>query len=121
EGNLLLEELTDNAIHHNKQLLVSQREENVAFLQIKELQAQRLPSLTFNGNYNHSVQNSDAGFIIQNRRNGYNFGATIGLNLFAGFTLNRRIQNAKIQRVNQQYALEQYEVQLNADIYRTYN
>ena len=121
EDNLLLEDLLDNAFHHNKQLLVTQRLENVAFLQIRELQAQRLPVLTFNANYNQSVQNSDAGFIIQNKRNGYNFGATIGLNLFSGFTLNRRIQNAKIQRVNQQYALDQYEVQLNSDIYRAYN
>lgn len=121
EGNLLLEDLLDNAFHHNKQLMVTQRLENVAYLQIKELQAQRLPILTFNGNYIQSVQNSDAGFIRQNKRNGYNFGATIGLNLFSGFTLNRRIQNAKIQRVNQQYVLDQYEVQLNSDIYRTYN
>src|SRR5690606_26666394 len=33
----------------------------------------------------------------------------------------RRIQNAKIQQINQRYAVEQYEVQLNADIYRTFN
>src|SRR5690606_17114481 len=44
-----------------------------------------------------------------------------GLNLFSGLALNRRIQNAKIQQVNQRYALEQYEVQLNSDIYRTFN
>lgn len=121
KDNLLLEDLLDNAFHHNKQLLVTQRLENVAFLQIRELQAQRLPVLTFSANYNQSVLNSDAGFIIQNKRNGYNFGATIGLNLFSGFTLTRRIQNAKIQRVNQRYALDQYEVQLNSDIYRAYN
>jgi outer membrane protein TolC len=121
EGNLLLEDLVDNAFHHNKQLMVTQRLENVAYLQIRELQAQRLPVLTFNGNFIQSVQNSDAGFIRQNKRTGYNFGATIGLNLFSGFTLNRRIQNAKIQRINQQYALDQYEVQLNSDIFRSYN
>src|SRR5690554_900205 len=121
EGDLLLDDLLDNAVHHNKQLMVAQRLENVAYLEIKELRAQRLPTLTFNGNYNQSVQNSDAGFIIQNKRNGYNFGATLSLNLFSGFTLNRRIQTAKIQRESQQYVLEQFEVQLNADIYRAFN
>src|SRR5690606_31893258 len=45
----------------------------------------------------------------------------LSLNLFSGFTLNRRIQNAKIQRMNQQHVLDQYEVQLNSDIYRVYN
>lgn len=119
--NLLLENLVDNAFHHNKLLLVTQRQENVAYLQIQELQAQRLPTLTLNGNYVQSVNNSDAGFIIQNKRDGINLGATLSLNLFSGFTLNRRIQNAKIQRMNQQHVLDQYEVQLNSDIYRVYN
>jgi len=119
--NLLLENLVDNAFHHNKLLLVTQRQENVAYLQIQELQAQRLPTLTLNGNYVQSVNNSDAGFIIQNKRDGINLGATLSLNLFSGFTLNRRIQNAKIQRINQQHVLDQYEVQLNSDIYRVYN
>jgi outer membrane protein len=121
QERLLLDNLLDNAIHHNKLLLVTQREENVAFLQLQELRAQRLPTLTFNGNYVQTINNSDAGFIVQNKRDGYNFGATIGLNLFSGFSLNRRIQNAKIQQVNQRYALEQYEVQLNSDIYRAFN
>lgn len=121
EENLLLDHLLDNAFHHNKLLLATQRQENVAFLQLQELRAQRLPTLTLNGNYVQTINNSDAGFIVQNKRDGYNFGATIGLNLFSGFALNRRIQNAKIQQVNQRYALEQYEVQLNADIHRTYN
>jgi outer membrane protein len=121
EENLLLDHLVDNAFHHNKMLLVTQRQENVAFLQLQELRAQRLPTLTLNGNYVQTVNNSDAGFIIQNKRDGYNFGATLGLNLFSGFSLNRRIQNAKIQQVNQRYALEQYEVQLNSDIYRAFN
>ncbi len=121
EENLLLDHLLDNAIHHNKLLLVTQRQENVAFLQLQELRAQRLPTLTLNANYVQTVNNSDAGFIVQNRRDGYNFGATIGLNLFSGLALNKRIQNAKIQQVNQRYALEQYEVQLNADIHRTFN
>src|SRR5690606_671421 len=78
--NLLLDQLLDNAFHHNKMLLVTQRQENVAFLQLQELRAQRLPTLTLNGNYVKTVNNSDAGFIIQNKRDGYNFGATIGLN-----------------------------------------
>src|SRR5690606_23463479 len=111
----------DNAFHHNKRLLVTQRQENVAFLQLQELRAQRLPTLTLNGNYVNTINNSEAGFIRQNKRDGYNFGATIGLSLFSCVALNRRIQNAKIQQGNQRYALEQYEVQLNSDIYRTFN
>ncbi|WP_373396636.1 TolC family protein [Algoriphagus halophilus] len=43
------------------------------------------------------------------------------MNLFSGFTLNRRIQNAKVQQKVQAYALDQYEIQLQSDIHRAFN
>lgn len=119
--DLILGPLLDRAFQDNKQLLINQRQENVAYLQVKEIQAQRLPSLTLDGNYRETVSNSDAGFLIQNKRNGYNFGATVGINLFSGFMLNRRIQRAKIQQEAQAYALDQYELQLRSDIHRAFN
>jgi len=121
QEHILLEDLIDNAYANNKLFLVTQRLENVAFLQLKEFQAQRLPSINLTGNYINNTFNSEAGFLLQNQRQGYNYGANITLNLFSGFTLNRRIQGAKVQKQNAEYALMQYEIQLNSDIYRSYN
>jgi len=118
---LKLGPLLDQAFENNKLLLINQREENVAYLQIKEIQAQRLPTLTLDGNYRQSVSNSDAGFLIQNKRNGYNLGATVGINLFSGFILNRQIQRAKVHQETQSYLLDQYEIQLRSDIHRAFN
>jgi outer membrane protein len=118
---LSLEMLFENAFLENKLLLVNQRQNNAAFLQIKELQAQRLPVLNLNSSFNNSVFNSDAGFLIQNERQGLNYGGSITFNLFSGLTLNRRIQSAKVNQRIQDYSLEQYEVQLKSDLQRAYN
>ncbi|GGZ22852.1 membrane protein [Echinicola pacifica] len=119
--DITLPPLLEDAFGQNKMLLINRREENVAYLQYKELQAQRLPYLALDGNYRQSVSNSDAGFLIQNKRQGYSFGATVGINIFSGFTLNRQIQRARVQQQTQAYTLDQYEVQLRSDLHRAYN
>lgn len=119
--DLSMQELRENAYSQNKMFLVTQRMENVAYLQLKELRAQRLPTITLNGSYNDNTLNSDAGFLLSNQQQGFNLGATISLNLFSGLSLNRQIQGAKIQINNQRHLLEQYENQMQADLQRTYN
>jgi outer membrane protein len=121
DKRLTFYELEENAFLENKQLLINQRQNNIAFLQIKELQASRLPIINLNSSYINNTSNSDAGFLIQNQRQGFNYGGNITVNLFSGLTLNRRIQNAKVQQRIQDYSLEQYEIQLQSDIQRAYN
>jgi outer membrane protein TolC len=116
-----LEELKESAYDENKTFLVTQRMENVAYLQLKELRAQRLPTITLNGSYIDNTLNSDAGFLLSNQQQGINLGATISLNLFSGLALNRRIQAAKIQINNQKHLMEQYQNQMLSDLHRTYN
>lgn len=116
-----LMDLEENAFLENKQLLINQRMSNVAFLQTRELQASRLPMLNLNATYANNTSNSDAGFLAQNQRSGFNYGGNITVNLFSGLTLNRRIQNAKVQQRIQDNTLEQYEIQLKSDIARAYN
>uniref|UniRef100_UPI004047A093 TolC family protein n=1 Tax=Algoriphagus sp. TaxID=1872435 RepID=UPI004047A093 len=118
---LSLDELVENAFLDNKLLLANQRRNNDAFLQLKELQAQRLPAFNLNSSFNNSVFNSDAGFLIQNERQGLNYGGSITFNLFSGLTLNRRIQSAKVNQRIQDYSLEQFEIQLKSDLQRAYN
>jgi outer membrane protein TolC len=118
---MFLMDLEENAFTDNKDLLIAQRAENVAFLQMKELRVSRLPVLNLNGNYVNNTSNSDAGFLIQNQRQGFNGGGNITINVFNGLSLNRRIQNAKVQEKIQGFATDQLEIQLKSDIHRSYN
>ncbi|AEL25092.1 TolC family protein [Cyclobacterium marinum] len=121
EDSFSLEELKESAFDQNKGFLATQRMENVAYLQLKELRAQRLPTITLNGSYIDNTLNSDAGFLLSNQQQGINLGATISLNLFSGLALNKRIQAAKIQINNQKHLIEQYENQMLSDLQRTFN
>jgi outer membrane protein TolC len=119
--NLLLEDLLENAYLNNKQFLVTQRQENAAFLALRETQAQRLPQINFNAAFNRNTFSSQAGFLLLNQRTGLNYGLTASINLFSGFTLSRRIQNAKVLKLNAEYALQDLEIQMISDIQRAYN
>ncbi|PRY89194.1 TolC family protein [Mongoliibacter ruber] len=121
ENNLILDNLLENAYINNKEFLVTQRNENVAYLSFREAQAARLPFINFNASYNNSTLEAQAGFLLFNQREGFNYGLTAGINIFNGFALNRRIQNAKVERVNASYAVQQMEIQLASDIQRAYN
>lgn len=52
---LILDSLYESAFLENKLLLVNQRNNNEAFLRIKELQASRLPGINLNSSFNNSV------------------------------------------------------------------
>lgn len=121
ENNLVISDLIENAYLNNKQYLVAQRNENVAYLTLRETQASRLPFINLNASYNNSTLTAQAGFLLFNQRQGFNYGLTAGFNVFNGFALNRRIQNAKVQRLNAGYAVEQMEIQMISDIQRAYN
>lgn len=121
DKNLLLEDLLENAYLNNKEYLATQRLENVAFLALRETQAERLPQINLNASYNRNTFTSEAGFLLLNQRTGYNYGITASLNLFSGFTLNRRIQNARVQKLNAEYALQDLEILMVSDIQRAYN
>jgi len=121
DKNLLLENLLENAYLNNKEYLATQRMENVAFLAVKETQAERLPQINLNASYIKNTFTSQAGFLLLNQRTGYNYGLTASLNIFSGFTLNRRIQNARVEKLNAEYALQDLEILMMSDIQRAYN
>lgn len=62
-----------------------------------------------------------SGFLLQNHRQGFNYGGTLTVNLFTGLAINRRIQNAKVAKVNAEYLVQDLEIQMNSDIQRAYN
>jgi outer membrane protein len=104
----------------NPNLLAAQRRKNAAYLEVKEIQAERFPIININSSYNYGVRNSDAGFLISNRTSGFTYGASASVNLFNGFNLSRRVQNAKISVLNAELGYEQLQLQLQRDIQTSY-
>lgn len=118
---LEISELLESANMKNPSLLQFQRELNIAHLQIQEVKAERFPVLALGGGYVFNLSNSQAGFLASNRQNGYNYGLTASLNIFNGFNLNRRINNARIIMESSEHQLADLKLSLESDIKRTFN
>jgi len=94
----------------NPQLLALRRDQTIAQYEKEINQSERYPQVDLFASYAQSNSESPAGFAIQNKSKDLSYGLSATWTVFNGFNLNRRIQNAKIQMENSQYA---YEDQLN--------
>jgi outer membrane protein len=104
----------------NPAQLQSQRQLNVAHLQMQEIRAERYPGVFLVGGYFYNVNNSQAGFFAVNQQNGYNYGITASWSVFNGLNLNRRVQNAKILAESAELTNESLQLSLEADISKAY-
>lgn len=117
---LQLEELLNSANLNNPQLMAAQRQINVSHLQVRELQAQRLPQLNLFGSYNRQLTQAEAGIFLGNRSRGFNYGFSASWNLFNGNVLNRRIQNARLLENSSELQMDNLQLQLESDINQTF-
>lgn len=116
EKELEYSDLLQKAMQDNKQLAVARINQQVARLEIRELQGERLPEVDLNAGYSFNRNESGAGFIELNQSDGFNYGLTARLNIFDGFNTGRQIENAKIRHKNRELALQDQELQVEAGL-----
>ena len=120
DTTLVLDPLLASAQLNNPGVIQAQRSQNISYLQLKEINAERYPVIDLNFGYNYNDRNSDAGFLISNTSRGINYGVSASFNIFNGFDLKRREQNTRIQIESNELVLEDLKQQLEADIRKTY-
>ncbi|MDX1672174.1 MAG: TolC family protein [Balneolaceae bacterium] len=123
EGELVYEQLVRQALAENPGLAVARSDQRVTELEIKEIQRERYPEIDLNVGYSYSRNESGGGFFQFNETDGLNYGITARINLFDGFDINRRAQNARIRLRNQQLAIEDQTNRIKAGLlseYRSY-
>jgi outer membrane protein len=81
----------------NPQLISAKSRQRIAELNIKEVAADRYPTLRLNSGYNFNNQNAEAGFFIENRNQGFNYGVSASINIFNGLLQSKREKIAKIE------------------------
>lgn len=117
---LMLNALLDSAELNSPSVVRAQRSREVNYLQLKELNAQKLPQVSLNFGYTYNDRNSDAGAVLSNISSGINYGIGASWNIFNGFDLKRREQNAKIQIELADLQIQSLQQSLEADIRRGY-
>jgi outer membrane protein TolC len=104
----------------NPELLASMYEINASQLVQKELFGERIPEIGVNFGYNYAKSEAQAGFLLSRQSSGINYGISAAWNLFDGFNLNRRIQNAKITAENSQLNYDAIKLSLERELYSTF-
>lgn len=122
DANLELEiaTLKERMLSANPQLLRARQEQNIAYLTMRELQATRWPEISLNGGYNYATSEAEAGFVLGRRANGFAYGISARWNLFNGLNKTRLIQNARVAMETQEYATEDFRLQLEAGLEKTF-
>ncbi len=123
DKGLLLPTLTDLATKQNPELEAQIINKKVAELQLKQVKANRYPTVKVNTGYNFSESQSSLGFTSSSYSRGLNYGFSASLNLFDGFAQKRTEKIAQLELENSKIAIEQQTATLNGQLessYQTY-
>ncbi|OYU96938.1 MAG: hypothetical protein CFE21_01225 [Bacteroidetes bacterium B1(2017)] len=121
ETKLSLEELKSLATQNNTGIQLAKLNQEVAMNQLREIRAERYPSLQFKSGYNISQQQSQAGFLQSSNTNGFHYGAGLNLNIFNGFDVDRRVTNSRISFKNTDLLLKDSLLKLEVALTQAYN
>ncbi|WP_333600413.1 TolC family protein [Flavobacterium sp.] len=123
DKSLLLPTLTDLATKQNPELEAQIINKKVAELQLKQVKANRYPTVKVNTGYNFAESQSSLGFTSSSYSRGLNYGFSASLNLFDGFAQKRTEKIAQLEIENSKIAIAQQTSTLNAQLesgYQTY-
>ncbi|CAM3691853.1 TolC family protein [Flavobacterium chungbukense] len=116
DNKLVLVDLMDLAQKQNPALESQIINKRIAELQLKQIKADRYPTLRLTTGYNFSESESSLGFTSENSSRGLNYGFNASMNIFDGFNQHRNEKVAKMQIENTQIAIEQQNMILNTQL-----
>lgn len=109
------DDLYQKMIEQNPSLLLAKSQQRIAELAVKEVSADRYPTLKLNSGYTYSNQNAEAGFFTENKAVGFNYGITASVNIFNGLLQSKKEKVAKIQAQSAVFSYEQAKQSVNAN------
>ena len=118
---LKLLELQSKAQSQNTNLLIVKKNFQISSFSIYEIKAERMPTVQLKTGYNFNRQASEAGFLQSSQTNGYHYGAALSLNVFNGFSTDRRLQNAKLNLKSTDFVLKDSLSKLDLAVQQNYN
>ena len=124
DSQLKLTELTALAEKQNPQVASQIINKRISELQLKQIKANRYPTLKVTTGYTFVDTRSDLGFTTQSSARGLNYGFGASLNLFDGFVQNRNEKLAKIEIENAAIVIQQQKLALTTQLataFQTYS
>ncbi|PKP15862.1 MAG: transporter [Bacteroidetes bacterium HGW-Bacteroidetes-23] len=106
DNSLLLPELLSEAEKQNPQLQIQYINKKIQEYELKQVKANRFPTVGLVGGYNLIRSQTPFGFVTESTGRNFVYGFTVTLNIFDGFNQNRNEKVAKIQLENTQLQIE---------------
>jgi len=118
EYNPLLDENTvwENMLRSNFLLLLSEKDIRISELDYKSIKSRNYPYLRLNAGYGYALNVNDMANYDRQQTLGFNYGLTLGLNIFDGFNRKREQKNARLQTENAKLSYKQTELMLKAQL-----
>ena len=112
---LVKDELWQDILYHNTSLLISQKNKTLSEIDYKRVVSRNYPYVRLNGGYGYNANWYSTGNTDLQQRLGWNYGLTVGINIFDGFNRRREQRNALIQIQNSDIRMQNMELSLQAD------
>lgn len=120
DHSLLLPDLLSSAEKQNPQLQLQYINKKIQEYELKQVKANRYPTVSLSGGYNLVRSQTPFGFVTESIGRNFNYGFTASLNLFDGFNQNRNEKVAKIQLENTQLQIERQTQQIQSQLTSLY-
>lgn len=117
---LLQESIQGTALTSNTSLMLAQKNKTIAELDLSILNAQWYPQISVSSGLNFQRTTSQTGLVLSGTSLGVNYGITASINLFEGWNLQRRIENARIGISTAEETIALTKTQVESDIARAY-
>jgi len=112
---LSFDELWQSTLANNASLQKSEQNKKLASLEMKAVKSRNFPYLKVNAGYGYTLNKYEISANSRRDNLGFNFGVTMGFNLFDG-NRRREIKNARIAIANAQLQQDDMRQTLNADL-----
>ena len=105
------ETLRSNTLQSNTDMLLAAKNVKLSEADEKAIRSRYFPYLKLNAGYGYELNRYETGSTRKNQSLGFNYGATIGINLFEGWNTKRELKNVRIEIENKE--LQQQDIRLN--------
>ena len=113
-------DLQKTTLQQNIALQLSEKNIQVSRLSLKQLEAQRYPTVGVGFGYAYSKTDNAAGFISLNQNVAIGPSFTVSYNLFNGSILNHNIRNARLTIDNSNFMYEDLKLQVASNLLKAY-
>jgi len=108
--------LLEKTLNNNTSLLIAAKDQVISELDYKIISSRAYPYVNASTGYTFSYNAYETGTLNHQTTSGLNYGLTLGMDIFDGYSRRREKTNAKIEIETQKYQYQEVEQEVKADL-----